>query len=256
MSSAVEGATPELVLHVVPSSHPCLAVGEGLRRKGLDHRVEVIALGDHVAAIEEIYGPGKRTVPGLLVDGEPIHGSSAIYAKLDELSDLNPMYPAAVADAVREAEAWADQAVQGAARFLVWGAMHFRPEFMGTFGGAGQLDPPGTDYAIKFVRGAWRHIGITAAQVAETLSGLPAVIDRIDQLADDGLIGGEEPNAADLQIASSIRLMLTVGDVQPLLADSVAERLAMEVFPEMAGDIPAGAFPAGWVPEPKVTSES
>ncbi len=256
MSNAVEGAAPELVLHVVPASHPCIAVLEGIKRKGLDHRVETLGLGDHVAAIEEIYGPGCTTVPGLLVDGEPVHGSSAIYAKLDELSDLNPMYPEPIADAVREAEAWADGALQGAARVLTWGAMHFRPESMGTFGGAGELDPGGTDYAIKFIRGAWKHIGISAKRVAESFAELPDAIDRVDALAGAGVIDGEVPNAADLQIASSARLMLTIGDVRPLLAGRTAERLALELFPEMSGDIPAGGVPAAWIPSPAASGHS
>jgi glutathione S-transferase len=37
-----------------------------------------------------IYGEGKKTVPGLLIDDEPVHGSRAILARLDELAPERP----------------------------------------------------------------------------------------------------------------------------------------------------------------------
>jgi glutathione S-transferase len=43
-------------------------------------------------------------------------------------------------------------------------------------------------------------------------------------------------------------VLLTLGDLQPLLAGSAGERIARRWFPEFPGRVPAGAFPAGWVP--------
>ena len=62
------------------------------------------------------------------------------------------------------------------------------------------------------------------------------------------MIGGEQPNAADLQIGATLRILLNVGDLCPLLAGSEGERIARNLFAEYPGEIPAGAFPAGWVP--------
>ena len=62
------------------------------------------------------------------------------------------------------------------------------------------------------------------------------------------MIGGDEPTAADLQIGATLRVLLTVGDLRPLLEGRPAEALARRWFPDYPGDIPAGAFPAGWVP--------
>ena len=39
------------------------------------------------------------------------------------------------------------------------------------------------------------------------LAALPGQLDRIDAWIADGLLGGEQPNAADLQIGSTIRLL-------------------------------------------------
>jgi len=62
------------------------------------------------------------------------------------------------------------------------------------------------------------------------------------------VIGGDALNAADLQIGATLRVLLGVGDLQPLLAGRPAEELARRAFPDYAFDVPAGAFPAGWVP--------
>lgn len=102
--------------------------------------------------MQKIYGDGRSTVPGLLVDGEPVHGSRAILARLEELVPEPPLYsrPRSIADAVREAELWGDEELQDLGRRLPWGALHFRPEAMGAFGGGGPLGPRN---AVPGVRG-------------------------------------------------------------------------------------------------------
>jgi glutathione S-transferase len=241
---------PKLVLHAVPFSHPCLAVKAVLDRHGLEYETVDMVSGPHADEIEGIYGEGKRTVPGLLVDDEPVHGTTAIFDKLDELVDDADLYPAAVAAAIREAERGIAEELQTTARNLVFGALHFRPEALGTFAGAGPLDPAGTDFAIKMVRGAWRYIGISAQLLAETLAALPEQLDIVDELIEGGVAGGDDPTAVDYQLGSSLHLLLQIGDVRPLIAGRPAEALVDSWFEPGPADIPAGAFPAAWVPEP------
>ena len=166
------------------------------------------------------------------------------------LHALPPSHPCMTAEAVRDAERWGDEELQDLGRRLPWGALHFRPEALGSFGGAGPLDPAGTDFAIRMGRASWKYHGITAQRLADDLAGLPAKLDRVDALAQEGTIGGEAPNAADLQIGATLRVLLTVGDLRPLIEGRPAERVARAWFPDYAGDIPAGAYPAGWVPSP------
>ena len=237
---------PSLTLHVLPPSHPCMTVEAALRRKGLEYE-RVSLRTPHNEEMEGIYGAGNRTVPGLLVDGEPVHGSVAILERLERMVADPPLYPEPIADAVREAERWGDRELQDLGRRLPWGAMHFRPEALGTFGGAGPLDPAGTDFAIRFVRASWKYHRITAERLAEDLAGLPAKLDHVDALVRDGVLGGEEPNAADLQIGATLRVLLCLGDLRPLIDDTPAGGLA-RWFPDYTGDVPAGALPAGWVP--------
>jgi glutathione S-transferase len=236
---------PELVLHVLPPSHPCMTASAALRLKGLEYERVEFAPGPHVEQMRAIYGEEHHTVPGMLVDGEPVHGSRAILARLEELAPEPALYPT---DAVREAERWGDEELQDLGRRLPWGALHFRPEAAGTFGGGGPLDGAGTDFAIRLIHGTWKYHGISAARLQEDLAGVPEKLAHVERLAADGVIGGEQPNAADLQIGATLRVLLTLGDLRPLLAGSAGERIALECFPEYNGDVPAGAFPAGWTP--------
>ncbi|MET0306432.1 MAG: glutathione S-transferase N-terminal domain-containing protein [Solirubrobacterales bacterium] len=241
---------PKLVLHSVPFSHPVLAVSTALDRFGHEYETVELVSGQHGEEIERIYGDGNATVPGLLVDEEPVHGTAAIFARLDELHPDAGLYPAATAAAIREAEAGVAEDLQMSARVLVFGALHFRPESMGTFAGAGQLDPGGVDFAIKMMRATWRYLEITAERVHATLQDLPAQLDAADGLIELGAAGGEVPTAADFQLGSSLRLLAQIGDVRPLVEARPAITLATAWFDSGSGDVPAGAFPPGWAPAP------
>jgi len=238
-----------LVLHALPPSHPCMTAAAALRLKGLAFERVDLRPGEHTAEMERLYGPGRTTVPGLLVGDEPVHGSIAILERLERLEPEPALYPEAIADAVREAERWGDAELQDLGRRLPWGALRFRPEAMGTFGGGPPLDPAGTDFAIRYVHASWKYHRISAVRLAEDLAELPAKLDHVDALAAAGVIGGESPTAADLQIGATLRVLLVVGDLRQLLEGRPAERLARRWFPDYGGDVPAGAFPAGWVPE-------
>jgi glutathione S-transferase len=240
---------PSLTLHVLPPSHPCKTAEAAIGLKGLEYERVELAPGAHNEEMQSIYGEGRKTVPGMLVDGEPVHGSRAILARLEEIAPEPPLYPEPIAEAVREAERWGDGELQDLGRRLPWGAMHFRPEAMSTFGGGEPLDPPGTDFAMRYVHASWKYHGITAERLAADLQALPALLDHTDALAADGVIAAEQPTAADLQIGSTIRVLLAIGDLVPLIAGRPVEGVAMRWFGEYAGAVPAGAYPAGWVPE-------
>jgi glutathione S-transferase len=239
--------SPTLTLHAVPPSHPCMTVAAALELKGLEYERVDFPHTERLERMEAIYGEGNSTVPGLLIDDEPVHGSRAILARLETIEPAPTLYPS---EEVREAERWGDEELQDLGRCLPWSAMHFRPESMGTFAGGGPLDPAGTDFAIKFVRATWRYHKITATRLHDDLAGLPAKIAHIEALAEQGVLDGAQPNAADLQIAATIRVLLPLGDLGPLFEGSAAERIALRFFPSYPGSVPQGAYPAGWVPSP------
>src|SRR3954452_967572 len=239
---------PRIVLHLLPPSHPCATVEAALKLKGLDYERVELQPGPHVEEMARVYGEGRTTVPGVLIDDEPVHGSNAILEHLERLAPEPSLYPDARGAAVAEAARWGDEVLQDLGRRLPWGALHFRPEAMGSFGGAGALDPAGTDYAIPFVRASWKYHRISAVQLAADLAGLPAKLDHVDGLVADGVLAGAAPNAADLQIGATLSVLLTVGDVRPLVEGRPAEHVARRFFDDRPGLVPAGAFPAGWVP--------
>jgi glutathione S-transferase len=83
--------------------------------------------------------------------------------------------------------------------------------------------------------------------VRTDLAALPAQLQRIDDWIAEGLLGGEQPNAADLQIGSTIRLLLTLADLRPLLEAHPAAELT-RYFPPMVGEVPAGVLSPDWIP--------
>lgn len=237
----------KLTLHVLAFSHPSRAAIQAVELKGLDYELVELAPGPHNETMEELYGEGNQTVPGLLVGEDGVHGSRAIFERLEQLQPDPPLYPS---EAVREADRWGDEELQPLGRHLAWGALHFRPELLGALLGGEPLGPAATDHAIRFIRGVWRHHGISCEVIAEDLAGLPGQIRRIEELIADGVIGGEQPNAADLQIASTLRVFLNIDDVSPLLEGGPAADLARRWFPAYEASMPAGAFPAAWIPSP------
>lgn len=238
---------PRLVLHSVPFSHPVLAVSTALDHLGLEYEVGEIPFGKQAEEVEAIYGEGRRTVPGLLVDNEPVHGSVAIFNRLESLVPDAGLYPEPRAAAIREAEAGLAQEVQQSARVLIFGSLHFRPDAMGTFAGVPALDPGGVDFAIRSVRGAWKYLGISAELVYATAQALPGQLDALDALVGEGVLGGERPTAADFQFGSSLQLLSAIGDVRPLLSGRPAQAVAEAWFEPPTANVPAGALPPGWV---------
>jgi glutathione S-transferase len=81
------------------------------------------------------------------------------------------------------------------------------------------------------------------------IAALGAQLDHIDGLIANEVLGGEQPNAADLQIGSTVRLLLTIGDVRPMVEGRAAARLT-RYFPPMVGDIEPGVLPAEWLASP------
>jgi glutathione S-transferase len=239
--------TEKVTLHALPPSHPCKAVGAALDYKGIEYEWVDLPYGKHNEMIEEMYGEGKTRVPGLTVGDERIHGSTEIFRRIEELAPENPLYPDGIAERVREAEVWAAGDLQDFGRRIPWGALYFRPERMGRMNGVEELDPAGTDFAMKFVRATWKYHEITCEKIAADLERLPGMVDEIDGMAEQGLIDGEDPTAADFQIGSTIWVLATIGDVLPVLEGSAALRVAERHFGEAPELVPAGAYPASWI---------
>ena len=75
------------------------------------------------------------------------------------------------------------------------------------------------------------------------LQELPAMMDRIDAWIADGTIGDvAHPNAADLQILSTVALIATIADTRRVLEGRPSTLLARELFPHTEGELPIGVL--------------
>jgi len=198
---------------------------------------------------------GGMTVPGLRIAGERLVGSRAIMRRLDELAPEPPLLPPADDPAhaeVLEAERWGDEVLQDVPRRIIDVAFVRRPAAMASYAASAKLPipkalmGPALPLTARLMALKNRARDDTARDDLQALGGL---LDRIDAWIADGLLGGEHPNAADLQIGSTIRLLMSVGDVRPLIEGRPAAHLA-KYFPAMVGEVPAGVLPAGWLPAP------
>lgn len=234
-------------LHVIHGSHPCVCAERALQLKGQPYRLHEMVPAMHVP--EQYLRFHALTVPALVLgNGEQIVGSRAIVHRLDELIPeprLLPAEPAARAR-VEEAERWGDEVFQPVPRRLVWTGVCARPDAAASFAEGSALPVPGfvrtlvTPGIARIAR--WRNrAGVERAR--EDLAALPGQLDQIDAWIAEGVMGGAEPNAADLQIAPGVRLLAALGDVRPLLEGRPCLALALRMFPAYPGHLPAGALP-------------
>ena len=238
-------------LYAVPASHPCAAVERALLLKGLAYeRVDLLPLV-HLVHQQAVFG--RRTVPALkLADGEQVVGSQLIMRVLDGLQPQPPLLPAIRPRAkVEGAEAWGAGVLQELARRVVWSALQRRPDALESYAEGADLPIP-VSLAVRsgpLIALLERRLhGATERRARDDLAALPGHVDRIDAFVADGTLGGPAISAADLQIASSVRLLTTLEDVRPLIDGRPAGELARRLFERYPGTIPAGALPGDWLP--------
>jgi glutathione S-transferase len=237
-------------LYVLPGSHPCQAVEVAMRRKGIAfERVDLLPLS------QLLIGPlryGGTTVPGMRIDGERITGSRAIMRRLDLMAPDPPLLPPPgdpMHARVLEAERWGDEVLQSVPRRIIDVALVRCPSAMESYVGDARLPLPRAllrpalpvTARLMAIRNKAREESARA-----DLAALPRQLERIEQWIEEGVLGGEQPNAADLQIGSSLRLLMSIGDVRPLIEGRPAAGLT-RYFPPLAGEVPAGVLPPEWI---------
>jgi glutathione S-transferase len=240
----------QIKLYVLPGSHPCAAVETALARKGMPYRrIDLLPLAQ-IAVGPLLYG--GPTVPGMRIDGERLVGSRTIMRRLDELVPDPPLLPADPEARARvlEAERWGDEVFQSVPRRILDAGFLRDPGAMESFAGDAKfllpraLLRPAMPLTAKLMA---RRNHAQDEPVRADIAALPAQLAQVDAWIAEGLLGGEQPNAADLQIGSTIRLLESVGDLRPLL-ESYATTALTRYFPPMVGGIPAGTLPAEWLP--------
>jgi len=237
-------------LYVIPASHPSLAAELMLRHKGIDYKrtdlMPVISKG----VVRAVGFPGV-TVPALKIDGDKVQGSRQIARELERLRPDPPLFPADAEKraAVEEAERFGDEELQHPIRQLLWwGFKQDRHPMAGYSEGAKLGVPIGlavkTGAPLVALSARFNEAGDENARAA--LEKLPSLLDRVDSYVQSGVLGGDQLNAADFQIAPSIGLAMTLDDLRPAIENRPAGALARRIVPNYPGRMPA-VLPAEWL---------
>lgn len=234
-------------LYVVHGSHPCLTVEKAFALKGLPYKKVELPASTQPLVMKLLFG--GRTVPGVKFDdGAKVQGSRAILRALEDRVASPPLYAGpAGAEAILEAERWGDEVLQSVPRTLLWEAFTKRRSAMHGFqegASSPKLPKPVVIAASYAVLPVERKLNdVSDETVRADLAALPGLLDRVDAYISEGVLDGERPNAADLQIAPTLRLLYAMDDVRPLIEGRPAEAFAFRWLDRPVATVPAGALP-------------
>jgi glutathione S-transferase len=224
-----------------------------LEHKAIDHRVVDLFPGMHPILLR-LAGFRGGTVPALRLDGRRFQGSLVISRALDQLCPEPTLFPPEDGRrrAVEEAEAWGERELQSVARRIFRWALSRDPQLRRWMASEiVRVPAPGMAAAVNapVARAFARQSGASEAQVRADVAALPAYLDRVDELIAEGTVGTSEPNAADFQIGTTVRLLLALEDLRPLVEGRPAAGLAMRLLPSFPGPIPL-VVPSQWLAVP------
>ena len=232
----------------VPGSHPSLAAELMLRHKGIAYRRFDLPNMSHRYLLP-LLRFRSSTVPVMRLDGARVTTTRRIARALDALQPEPPLLPAEGRAAVEAAEAWADDELQeGVRRLGRWAAVR-DPEAMATFLDGVHMGVPtgAVKAALPVVRPVIaRQMGVKDATAQACARALPGQLDRVDALLAEGVIGGERPNAADFQVATSVRLAMCFDQLRERIAARPAGAHALRLCPDYPGRFRA-VLPEPWI---------
>jgi glutathione S-transferase len=240
----------DATLYVIPGSHPAKAVQGMLEHKGIAFKrvdlMPVISRG----VLTLMRFPGA-TIPSLKLDGRKLTGSRAISKALDEIQPDPPLFPADSARraAVEDAERWGEEVFADAVRRIFWNAIKRDKQALRSYVGDAKLGVPvglAIATAAPIIAAEVRIHGISDETVRADLAAFGGWLDRVDAWIAEGVLGGDEPNAADFQIAGAIGLAGTLQDLRPAIAARPAGELATRFAPDYPGDVPP-ILPTAWL---------
>ena len=245
-------------LYVIPGSHACRAAMLMLEHKRAPYRrVDFVTLTHPL--LVRLHGfdtggqtrsaGGKRTfglrlgdrfgtVPALAANGDRISTNHGIARFLDERHPEPPLFPddPERRAAVEEAEQWANESLQMAARRIPGAAVLRDPGAFSRSSGDGRLGYLLYKRALtrrlifpRLFRAVFRA---SPAPDRDPLAELPALLDRVDGWIAEGVLGAAQLNAADFMVAPSLALILYRPDARTLFEGRTALELVDRLLPE------------------------
>jgi glutathione S-transferase len=237
-------------LFSMPGSHAAMTGQLLFDQKGISYkRTDLLPVVSWV--VLKALGFPDVTVPAAKIDGERVQGTRAIARELERRQPEPPLFPddPERRRAVEEAERFGEEELQQRIReIFLWCARKDRSGLVGYLEGAkiGMPHPLAARIAGPFIALDARSRGATDENVRHAIAALPSMLQRIDDWIDEGILGGEPSNVADLQIAPSLRLAMSLDDLRPAIEGRPAGRLASRIVKHFPGRTPA-VLPPEWL---------
>ena len=247
-------------LYVIPGSHACRSAMLMLQHKGVPYRrVDLVTL-THAGAVRclgfdaggERRVAGHRrplplrlgdllgTVPALAAGDRRISTNRQIARFLDDQHPEPPLFPADPERRrqVEEAERWANETLQMAARRILGAGLRRDPSGFNRDAADGRMGYLlyRNDRVRRLVVPLIARLvfAVDGTTDREVLADLPRLLDRIDGWIADGVLGSKHLNAADFMVAPSLALILYRREVRPYFEGRPALELVDRLLPEPA----------------------
>jgi glutathione S-transferase len=235
---------------VIPASHPSIAVELMLKHKGIAYKRTDLLPVISKLALRAVGFPGN-TVPAMKIDGRKVQGSRELARELERLQPEPPLFPADAERraAVEEAERFGDEELQHPVRQVLWWTIKRDRSSLRSYSEGARLGVPiglAVKTAAPIVALSARFNEASDENTRRALAALPQLIQKVDDWIAAGVLGGEELNAADFQIAPSLALAMTLDDLRPAIEGRPAGALAERVAPGYPGRTPP-VLPPAWL---------
>ena len=244
--------------YMFPGSNSVMTGRLMLAHKGLAYKEVKLPPGAHAFIMLGLGFP-TMGVPALKVDGRKVQGTRWIARALDEIVPARPLFPAdpVARKAVMDAERWGEEFQNATRRIFYCAARRDRKAFASVMtverGFVMRVVlRTAAPLIVRLATGAHRASDEAGREDMELLGER---LDQIDAWIADGVLDGEELNAADFQIAPNVSALLLAEDLAPFIRGRPAEAFAARVAPGYVGHIHANVAPAEWL-EPLVAHEA
>ncbi len=223
-----------------------------LEHKGLEYDFVKLPPAVHAPTMFMLGFP-TMSVPAMKVDGVRVQGTRWIARALDELYPDKPLlFPTDPEQRrrVEDVERWGEGLQNAVRRIFYCAARRDRKAFLSVLGaGRGPVKRLGmrmlAPVVIKLATGLHRASDEAGHEDVVLLSDR---MDQIDAWIAEGVIGGEQLNAADFQIGVNVAALLLSDDLTPFIEGRPAADLARRVLPDYVGHI-GPVVPAEWMDE-------
>ena len=197
-------------LYTFPGSHAGLIAELMLAHKGMTYETVVTPRGRHVYLLPA-YGFRRITVPALTIAGRRLQRTRVISRALDMWQPEPRLFPSDPRRraAVERAERWGEDLQDAVRRLSYCATRRACPSTLATLGSI-------------------RHRASAEAGRRDA-AALPGCLAQIDAWIEAGVLGGDELNAADFQVAPSVAVLLSFADFAPHIAGRPAAEHALRV---------------------------